>query len=304
MTRALKRSEISGVPSLACDCCELPVPLRQLSQQNAWRLWLVLGLLISLWFAELGMGLWSHSLSLFADAGHLLSDVGALGLTLVASWLARRPAEGRATFGHGRTEVLAALANGVGLLAIASFIAWEAVDRFQAPEPVLSLPLLLGALLGLSVNGLNITLLHKHSQDDLNFQGAFLHVLADTASSVGILVAAIVIYALHWSWVDPAISLLIACLAALSSIPLLRSSLEILMNYAPRSLDPAEVEATLQGFPGVRRVDKLHVWTIAPRQVVLSAHLVVDLPTVQERDRLLRQLELELSQTFGIQETT
>lgn len=250
------------------------------------------------------MGLSSHSLSLLADAGHLLSDVGALGLTLIASWFAQRPAQGRATFGHWRIEVLAALVNGVGLLIIATLIAGEAIDRFQSPQPVLNLPLLLGAGLGLIVNSLNLLLLHKHSQKDLNLRGAFLHVAADAASSVSILITAIVIANWQWFWIDAAGSLLIACLTGLSAIPLIWNSLEILLNYAPRSIDPTEVEAALAAFSGVRQVQKLRIWAISSNQVALSAHLLVESTDSQTRDRLLWQLEASLSETFGIQEST
>ena len=304
MTIAATQSVGTAAKDWNCNCCDLSRLAESQSGQSQHRLWLVLGLLILLWFAELGIGSWSHSLSLLADAGHLFSDVGALILTLVASWFARRPAAGRATFGHWRVELLAALANGFGLLAIAALIAWEAVERFHFPEPVLSLPLLLGAGLGLLVNGLNLKLLHKHSANDLNLQGAFLHVVADIASSVGILVAALVIYMLHWLWIDAIASLMIACLTGLSALPLIWNSLEVLLNYAPRSTDPAAVSELLESFPGVCQVQKLHIWSIASNQVGLCAQLAINPLTAAERDRLQGQLQVELSQVFGIQEAT
>lgn len=304
MTIAVKQSMNTSANDWNCACCDLDGLTSAQSGQSTRRLWLVLGLLILLWFAELGIGTWSHSLSLLADAGHLFSDVGALLLTLAASWFARRPAAGRATFGHWRVELLAALANGFGLLAIAALIAWEAVERFHFPEPVLSLPLLLGAGLGLLVNGLNLKLLHKHNPSDLNLQGAFLHVVADVASSVGILVAALVIYGLHWLWIDAVTSLMIACLTGLSALPLIWNSLEVLLNYAPRSTDPAVVSKFLESFPGVCQVQKLHIWSIASNQVGLCAQLAINPLTAAERDRLQLQLQSELSQTFGIRDAT
>jgi cobalt-zinc-cadmium efflux system protein len=268
------------------------------------RLWLALALLVSTCPLELGIGLWSHSLSLLADVGHLASDVAALGLALVAGWFAQRPASGRATFGYQRVEILVALVNGLGLVAIALTIGFQAIERFQSPQPVLSFPLLLGAILGLIVNTCSISLLHQHSQDDLNVRGALLHVIADTAGSLGVLTAAVLIGSLHWLWADAAVSLLISCLVGLSALPLIWNSLEVLMNYAPRSLNPAEIAAALQSFSAVYRVEKLRVWAIASNQVALCAHLIIHPCSAQERDRLLLQLQHHLNQSFGIQEST
>lgn len=302
MTIALKQ-RFDRVAALTCECCDLDSLAIKFSAVT-WRLLAVMALVFGLWLAELAIGVWSHSLSLLADAGHLFADVGALGLTLVASWLSRRPAAGRATFGHGRVEFLAALVNGVGLVAIAALIAWEAVVRFKFPEPILSLPLLLGAGLGLVVNGLNLKLLHKHSVGDINIKGAFLHVVADVASSVGILLAAFIIYGFHWLWVDAATSLLLACLTGLSALPLIWNSVGILLNYAPNAVDPAAVNAFLTAVPGICAVEKLHIWSIASHQVALSAHLTINPLSGLERDRLLTQLQAELHQTFGIHEST
>jgi len=286
-----------------CGCSHLDSVEVAHRREKTQRLWMTLGLLSAFFVAELGTGLWSHSLSLLADAGHLISDVAALGLTLLASWLAERPAAGRATFGYRRVEILAALVNGLMLLAIAFFIAWEAVARFQAPEPVLGLPMLIGAAIGLVVNCLNITLLHQHSHDDLNLRGAFLHVVADAASSVGVILAALAVYALNWLWIDAAASLLVAGLTGLSAIPLIWESLEILLEYAPRSIDPAEVTASLKSFTGVYRIEALHIWTVTSGQVMLCAQLTVESLNAKERDRLLQQLKTHLNEEFGISES-
>ena len=301
MTIALKQRLDRA--ALTCMCCDLGVVADRFSSATG-RLLAVMALVLSLWCAELAIGVWSHSLSLLADAGHLFLDVGALGLTLAASWVARRPAAGRATFGYWRVESLAALVNGLSLVAIATLIAWEAVLRFKFPEPILSLPLLLGAGLGLAVNGLNLKLLHKHSADDINIKGAFLHVVADVASSIGILLAALVIYGFHWLWVDAATSLLIACLTGLSALPLLWSSVEMLLNYAPKAVDPEAVKTFFVSVPGVCAVDRLHIWSIANHQTALCVQLTINPLSAAERDRLLAQLQKELVQTFGIHEPT
>ena len=287
-------------------CCDYSylVDATDQSGQKTQLLWIVLSLLSSFFIAELYTGLRSHSLSLLADAGHMLSDLLALGLTLIATWLSRRPAANRATFGYRRVEILAALANGFGVLVVSALIAWRAIEQFPSPEEaVLGLPMLIVAGVGLAINSINIALLHKASRDDLNLQGAFLHVVADAASSMGVIVAALAVYIWNWVWVDAAMSLLIACSVGLSTLPLIHHSLEILMEYAPRSIDPALVEAALSSFESVERVEKLHVWTITSGEVALCAHLSVNLPSCEQRDRLLKQLQAHLEQ-FGIRNST
>lgn len=269
-------------------------------RQKTQTLWVTLILLISFFIAELGISLWSHSLSLLADAGHLMTDVAALSLTLLASWFATRPAAGQATFGYHRVEMLAALMNGLSLLAIAALIAWEAIGRLQAPEPVLGLPMLIGAAIGLLINSINVTLLHQHSHDDLNLRGAFLHVLADLVGSVGVILAALAVYFLNWLWVDAGASLLVASLTGFSAVPLIQESLDVLMEYAPRSINPDQVSTTLKSFTGVERVERLNIWTITSGQVMLCADLTVASLNAEQRDQLLQKIQAYLERDFGI----
>lgn len=266
---------------------------------------IALVLLSSLFATELIVGAFSHSLSLLADAGHLFADIAALGMTLVAMWIAQRPATGRSTFGHKRVEILAALLNGLSLLAIAAFVVWESIDRFHTPQAVLGLPMLIGATIGLGVNSLNLLLLHHRSQDDLNLKAAFLHVLADAASSVGVIAASLTIYFWHWMWMDATASLLVASLTSLSALPLIKESLEILLEYAPSSVDPTEVERSLLTFEPVTHVDNLRIWSVTSGHIALSAHLyVLAAADGRDRDRLLEQVRDHLSQQFLIQEIT
>ena len=273
------------------------------NQKKMRLLGVALGLLASFFVFELAVGFWSHSLSLLADAGHMLSDVAALGLTLAAAWLARRPASGRATFGYQRAEVLAALVNGISLVAIALFVTGEAIDRLRHPEPLLVTPMLLGAGLGLIVNSLNLLLLHQHSHQDLNMRGAFLHVVADVASSIGVILAALAAYCWSWVWVDAAAGLLVAGFTGISALPLIKNSVEVLMEYAPKGLEPATVEAALTSFDGVKQVTKLYLWTLTSGQVILCAHLTVELLSAEERDRLSQDLQSYLYQEFEIRES-
>lgn len=274
------------------------------NQQKSKVLWITVGLLAVFFIAEWSVGLWSKSLSLQADAGHILSDITALVISLLASFLAQQPAKKKATFGNQRIEVLAALLNGLGLLAIATFIIQEAIQRWQHPATILGLPMLGIAVLGLIVNLLNITLLHPHTHNDLNLRGALLHVIADTASSVGVIIAALAVHLWDWWWADVAISLVVATFTGLSAFPLVQESLKIFLEYAPESIDPVEVEISLQSFPGVVEVEKLHIWTLSLNKVMLCANLTVECTTIQESDRLLNKLENHIRKTFHITEIT
>lgn len=269
-----------------CQLSDLSYVKAGRATQKVKLLWIVLGLRISLFLVELGTGLWTHSLSLLAGSGHMLLDAITLGLALMAALLAQLPSAGQATFRHQRLEILVALVNGLGLIAIAALIAGKAVGRFQTPEPVLGLPMLVVAGLVLGVNSFNISLLHSDSYYDLNLRGVLLHIISDAASSLGIILAALAVYFLDWLWADVAASLLVACLLSLSALPLVWDSLRILMEYAPRCIDVGEVEAILSSNACVRQVEKLHIWTITSGQVALCAHLVVESLSAQERDRL------------------
>ncbi|MBD2243924.1 cation diffusion facilitator family transporter [Nostoc sp. FACHB-888] len=286
-----------------CGCAENQVKVFN-NQQKAKTLWVTVGLLAVFFVAEWSVGLWSQSLSLQADAGHILSDIAALAISLIASFLAQKPAKKKATFGHQRIEVLAALLNGLGLLAIATFVTWEAIQRWQHPATILGLPMLAIAVLGLIVNVLNITLLHPHTHNDLNLRGALLHVIADTASSVGVIIAALAVHFWDWWWADVAISLVVATFTGLSALPLVQESLKIFLEYAPESINPVEVEISLKSFPGVVQLEKLHIWTISLNKVMLCANLTVESATIQERDRLLNKLEAHIRKTFNIAEIT
>jgi cobalt-zinc-cadmium efflux system protein len=261
-------------------------------------------LLSTFFVIEIGIGFWSHSLSLLADAGHMLWDIAALTLSLVAVWMAQKPATYRATFGHQRLEILAAFCNGLGLLAIALLIGWEAVERLQTPEPLVGLPLLIGAIAGLTVNSLNIALLHRHSHNDLNLQGALLHMISDAASAISVIVSAVAVYCWQWFWVDAAASLVVAALTCTSALPLIQTSLTILLEYVPSGIELTDVKAALLAFEGVEQIEELYLWSINSTQRMACARLGVSASLdAQERDRLLQQLQASLRQRFGIQET-
>lgn len=189
-------------------------------------LWTALIAIASFAALEFGVGYWSHSLALQAESGHLLSDSFALALSLLAAWFVQRQAARGENFARMRIEAIAAVLNGLGLVAIAVWIAIESVSRLQSPPTeILSLPMLVTAGVGLGVNGFNVFLLHDSSHHDLNVRGAFLHILADLISSIGVIVAAIAVWLMHWLWADGAVGLFVSILIFTSAIPLIFQSL-------------------------------------------------------------------------------
>ncbi len=261
-------------------------------------------LIISFAGVELVVAGVSHSLALFAEAGHMVSDAIALGLALLATWMAQLPASAQATFGYRRIEILAALLNGMGLLGIAAWIAWEAWSHWHmsTASEILSLPMLITAIVGLGVNSLNAVLLHPGSATDLNLRGAFLHMLADAISSVGVILAALLISLWDWQWVDSVVGLGVALLIGAGALPLIRQSVHILLEKVPLHLDAAAITAHLNQFEGVVAVQNLRIWTIALGQDALSAQLTVSFTDGTKRDRLLQQLQISLQQEFGLSE--
>jgi cobalt-zinc-cadmium efflux system protein len=264
-------------------------------------LWIAITLISCFAGIELGVGLFSHSLALLAESEHMLSDGLALGLALLATRISQLPASDQACFGYRRIEIIAALANGVGLVGVAAWIGWESIVRLQAPpDTILSLPMLITAIAGLVINSLNAWLLHDDSHHDLNLQGAFLHMVADAISSVGVILAAIAVWAWGWYWADGAIGLGVALLIGLGAVPLVSQSLHILLEKTPSHLNLGQIRLHLQSFEGVEAVEQLRVWTIALGQEALSAHLIVKMTEGTGRDRLLQQIQTSLQQEFGI----
>lgn len=250
--------------------------------------------------AELIGGLAANSLALLADAGHMFSDAGALGLALFAIWFARRPATARHTYGYYRAEILAALVNAGSLIAIAAFIFIEALDRFRNPPPVAGGVMMAIATGGLVVNLASLWILHSGRDENLNVRGAWLHVLSDALGSVQAIVAGGLIVAFGWSWVDPAASMLIGVLVVYSSWTLMKESVGVLMEGAPANVDVEQVRDRLMQVPGAQDVRDLHVWTITSGLVALSAHLSAARP----RSDVLHALQHDLQERFGIHHTT
>jgi cobalt-zinc-cadmium efflux system protein len=213
-------------------------------------------------------------LALLADAGHMLADVAAIALSLAAMWIAERPPSPQRTYGYYRAEILAALVNGATLIAIAIYIFIEAVGRLREPPAVAGGVMLAIATGGLAVNLLMLWILHDGQSHSLNVRGAWLHVLTDTLGSVGTIVAAVLIWLFGWNWSDPAISILIAALVVYSAWALVRESVNVLMESAPRGIDVDQVRDALMCIASVVAVHDLHVWTITSGLDAMSAHVV------------------------------
>ncbi len=213
------------------ETCNHSFIASDLSKQKVQRLLWVAGLVLSFAILEIGVGVWSHSVALFADAGHLIVDCGAVLLALAAAWWSQRQQEQPDIVQNRVVETWAALLNGVALVAIAIWIGYEAIESLRSPPvEILSLPMLLTAAVGLGVNSLNAKLLHQHSHDDLNVKGVLLHAIADAASSFGILIAALLISVLHWQRADGIVSLIVAGFILIGAMPLIVASVSQLKN--------------------------------------------------------------------------
>ncbi len=235
---------------------------------------IALALILGLMAGEVVFGFAAGSLALLADAGHMLTDAVALGLAVVAATYANRPPRGRWTFGFRRLEILAAHANGMLLVAVGVVIVYTAVRRLVDPSEVRGGIVLVVALVGIAVNLVAASVLHRPSRDSLNVRGAFLHVATDLAAFAGTAVAGAIVLATGWYRADPLASLVVAGLIFWSSVSLLRESSRILLEVAPE--EPREVADAMLALPGVTDVHDLHVWTVGSGFPSLSAHVLVE----------------------------
>lgn len=245
----------------------------------------------------------TNSLALLSDAGHMLTDAAALGLSLLALRIGEMPPSTTKTFGYRRYEILAAFLNGLTLWAIVIVILHEAYERLQRPPQVEGLGMMGVAAVGLLVNLTSIWLLHAHKDENLNIRGAFVHVLADSLGSVGAMVASVIIVATGWTLADPLVSVAICALILWSSWGIVRDSLNILLEGVPSHIDYREVEEALLGHDGVCCLYDLHIWSITGGREALSAHVVVPDGYGMQRE-LLREILETLRGRFGIEHAT
>ena len=253
-------------------------------------------------FAEAAGGWFSNSLALLADAGHMLTDVAAMTLTLAAIWFAARPATPKKTFGYYRLEILAAFVNGIALVLISLWVIYEAYERWSAPPEIRGFELTLIAVGGLVINLICAWLLHGDHEHDLNMRGAWLHVMGDALGSVTAIAAGALILAFGWVWADAASSVLISLIIIVGAWNLIRESVNVLLEGTPAHINLKAVEETIRRTENVEDVHDLHVWTITSGMEALSVH-IIHRETVSQKE-LLRTVRQRLHDEFGIDHLT
>jgi cobalt-zinc-cadmium efflux system protein len=274
-------------------------PVKDRSSTLKWALALTCLVLV----VELAGGLASHSLALLSDAGHVLTDVFALGLAWFAVAQARRPADPKRSYGYHRVSILAALVNAVILIVIVIAIAYEAVRRLANPEPVQGLIVIAAALVGIAINSFIVIGLRRDTRS-LNLRSALIHVVGDLAASVGVVVAGAVILATGWLPVDPLLSIAIAVLIAYGAWRIVRETVNLLLEGTPPEINLAAVTSEITGTKLINSMHDLHVWALSSEEMALSVHVVVEDCPLGEAEHVVRDLERRLCDRFDIGHTT
>ncbi|WP_405989443.1 cation diffusion facilitator family transporter [Streptomyces sp. NBC_00986] len=270
------------------------------------RLRIALGITITVMVVEVVGGLLADSLALIADAAHMATDALGLGMALLAIHFANRPATGNRTFGYARAEILAALANCLLLLGVGGYVLYEAVQRFVTPADTEGGLTIVFGLIGLVANMISLTLLVRGQKDSLNVRGAFLEVAADALGSLAVIISAVVILTTGWQAADPIASLAIGLMIVPRTLKLLRETLDVLLESAPKDVDMQDVRAHILALDGVEDVHDLHAWTITSGMPVLSAHVVVrsDVLNAIGNEKMLHELQGCLGDHFDVEHCT
>ncbi|MDQ8706245.1 cation diffusion facilitator family transporter [Streptomyces sp. LHD-70] len=270
------------------------------------RLRIALSITLFVMVVQIVGGIAANSLALVADAAHMATDALGLAMALLAIHFANRPASGNRTFGYARAEILAALANCLLLLGVGSFVLVEAVQRFIEPSPTHGSLAIVYGVIGLVANMISLTLLLRGQRESLNVRGAFLEVLADALGSATVIVAATLIVLTGWQAWDPIASIVIGLMIVPRTVKLLRETVNVLLESAPKGVDMAEVRAHILELPGVQDVHDLHAWTITSGMPVLSAHVVVDHDVLDSvgHEKLLHELQHCIGDHFDVEHCT
>lgn len=269
---------------------------------NRRRMWVALAINAGLVAVGVAGALVFHSVALFADAGHVLSDVAAIAIGLAAAWMAARPARGRRTFGFQRAEILAALVNGLVLLAVSVLVFVEAITRLSDPPHVRGGGVIAIGIIALVGNVAATAALAAGDRDDLNLEAVLRHSAADALGSVGVVVSGIVIVATGWGYADPITGLIIGVLILAGSVGVVKDALDVLMEAAPSGLNVQEIGEAMAAVPGVREVHDLHVWTVTSGFPALAAH--VRTSPDEDVDEVRERVEVLLHEQFTIHHTT
>jgi len=265
------------------------------------RLRLALAITAVVLVAEAVGGYAANSLALLADAGHMLTDVAALALSLFVAWFSQRPETPKRTYGYLRLEILAAFLNGATLLLISVWIIWEAFNRLRTPEPVRGGLMLAVAALGLVANAISAWVLRPQNDDNMNVRGAYLHILGDLLGFVGTIVAAVLIHTLGWVAADTIASIVVSALILRGAWALVRDSVDVLLESTPSHISAASVRDQLVAIPGIESVHDLHVWTVTSNVIAMSVHAIVREP---ERHQHVLEHVLDAMRLFGISHVT
>ncbi|MGW6054575.1 cation diffusion facilitator family transporter [Streptomyces sp. NPDC055189] len=270
------------------------------------RLRIALGITVTVMVVEIVGGIMADSLALIADATHMATDALGLGMALLAIQFASRPATENRTFGFARAEILAALANCLLLLGVGGYVLFEAIQRFITPAETEGGLTIVFGIVGLVANMISLSLLMRGQQDSLNVRGAFLEVMADALGSLAVIVAAVLILTTGWQAADPIASLVIGLMIVPRTVKLLRETLNVLLESAPKGVDMAEVRSHILDLPGVEDVHDLHAWTITSGMPVLSAHVVVSTETLNAigNEKMLHELQGCLGDHFDVEHCT
>jgi cobalt-zinc-cadmium efflux system protein len=263
---------------------------------------LALAITASVMLLEAAGGWWTGSVALLADAGHMLTDTGALGVALIAGWIAARPRSPQMSFGWGRAEILGALINGTLLGAVSALVAVESLRRLRAPGAIEAPAMIAIACIGLGANGLTAALLSRAARSDLNARGALLHVVGDALGSLGAIAAGLCVWLWGWQRADALAGLGVAGLVVVSAARLIRASIDILLERVPRHLDLARIAAEVREIPGVRSIHDLHIWLVSSGFPAMSAH--VDLEPDADPEGVRRAVHRLLHQRYAISHTT
>lgn len=262
----------------------------------------ILGISLAYMVAEIIGGLYSGSLALIADAGHMAIDSLAIALSLFATWIAHRPASPEKTYGYYRAEILAALVNGATLIAICFWIFYEAWERFSNPQPIQGGLMAGVAAGGLVINLISLALLHRHNEDSLNMRGVWLHVLTDTVGSVSAIVAAFLVWKWNWVMADPIISIIIGVLILYGAWKLVAECVHVLLEAVPKEMSITEIRKHIGEVTGVSDVHDLHVWTVASGMPSLSVH--VRLKNSADATKVLESITHMLNERHAIEHAT
>ncbi|MFI6089901.1 cation diffusion facilitator family transporter [Streptomyces sp. NPDC051218] len=270
------------------------------------RLRIALSITITVMVVEIVGGIMADSLALIADATHMATDALGLGMALLAIQFASRPATENRTFGYARAEILAALANCLLLLGVGGYVLFEAIQRFITPADTEGGLTIVFGVIGLVANMISLSLLMRGQKDSLNVRGAFLEVMADALGSLAVIVAAVLILTTGWQAADPIASLVIGLMIVPRTVKLLRETLNVLLESAPKGVDMGEVRSHILDLPGVEDVHDLHAWTITSGMPVLSAHVVVSTETLNAigHEKMLHELQGCLGDHFDVEHCT